>query len=308
MQKLLPVLIFLLTFLIPVNTLHSQDIEDIAFFQSQELRKQLGLSFDQTQKMEESLRYFGEAYKRLVAADYDENQTFKEKYELLKQERETELKSFLDKRQLELFNVITEKRTQYFKDFYESTRLTMAENPDLAHELAAYNHHVMLPELLRYRAQLDESIGHEDSVRLAELSREFNEILDDFLSEDDLAQFTSANVNKSLKKYSRTNGEHKKNFKEITKLLRKYKDPLNDVVIEIDPLEIEWRKDIINIVNKYLPYEEQEAFSNTLNLMGAYGISQNFDSLVFLLFDPSDENSFFVMKRKLYRIFFKDMI
>ena len=142
---------------------------------------------------------------------------------MLKQERETELKSFLDSRQLELFNVITENRVQYFKDFYESTRLTLSKNPDLSHELAAYNHNVMLPELLRFRAQLDEEIEAEDSLRIAELSKEFNEILDDLLTEDDLAQFTSANINKSLKKYSKTDDEHKKNFKAITKMLKKYK-------------------------------------------------------------------------------------
>ena len=60
-----------------INEVQSQDIEDIAFFQSQKLRTQLGLSFNQTQKLEESLRYFGEAYKRLLAAEFDENQSFK---------------------------------------------------------------------------------------------------------------------------------------------------------------------------------------------------------------------------------------
>lgn len=290
------------------NKTQAQDLEDIAFFQSQKLRTELGLSFEQTQKMESSLAYFGEAYKRLVTAEYDENQTFKEKYELLRQERETELKTFLDERQLQLFNVIQDQRVQYFKDFYKLTSISLGENPELVHELSAYNHNVMLPELLRFRAQLDESIEHEDSLKLAELSGEFNEILDDFLTEDNVAELTSFNINKSIKKYSRSNNEHKKNFKAIQKMLKKYKQPLDDISMEIDPLEIKWRKDITTIVTKYLPPEEREAFSNTFGLLGAYGLSQKIDPLVFLLFDPADDNSFFTLKRKLYNIFFKDMI
>ncbi len=292
-----------------INEVQSQDIEDIAFFQSQKLRTQLGLSFNQTQKLEESLRYFGEAYKRLIAEEYDENQTFQEKYELLKQERQTELKAFLDARQLQLFNVIQDQRIEYFKDFYESTRLTLAKNPDLVNEIAAYNHHVMLPELLRFRAQLDEVITTEDSIKLVEYSRQFSDILDDILAEDNFAKFTSTtDINKSLKKYSRKDPENKKNFKGIQRMLKEYQRPLNDISLEIDPSEIRWRKDITKIVNKYLPYEEQEAFSNTMGLLGAYGISHKIDPLVFLLFDPADEKSYFILKRKLYRIFFKDMI
>jgi hypothetical protein len=310
-MKKVQILILSVLFIFPsiINNLYGQDLVDISFFRSQELRKQLGLNFEQTQKMESSLLYFGEAYKHLMTAEYDENQTFQEKYELLKKEREKELKTFLDARQLDLFNVIQKQRIEYFKDFYESTRLKLAENTDLANELATYDQNIMLPELLRFRAQLDEVIEAEDSLKLIELSGEFNEILDDLLAEENFAQFTSSsNISKSLKKYSKKDAENKKNFKAISKMLKKYKRPLNDIALEIDPLEIKWRKDIISIVNKYLPVEEQEAFSNILNLIGAYGISQKIDPLVFLLFDPANDQSYFVLKRKLFRIFFKDRI
>ncbi len=294
-----------------LSKVFGQDLADIAFFRSQDLRIKLELNFEQTQKMESSLLYFGEAYKKLMAADYDENQTFQEKYDKLKKEREKELKTFLDSRQLQLFKVIQDQRIQYFKDFYESTRQKLGEDTDFVQELVAYNQNVMLPELLRFRAKLDLKINQEDSLKLIEYSKQFNEILDDILAEDEeeLAQFASSKkVNKSIKKYARQDPENKKNFKNIQKMLKKYKDPLNDILLEIDPMEIKWGNDITTIVNKYLPVEEQEAFGNTLTLMGAYGISQKIDPLIFLLFDPTDESSYFELRRKLYRIFFRDMI
>ena len=76
-------------------------------------------------------------------------------------------------------------------------------------------------------------------------------------------------------------------------MLKEYQIPLNDISLEIDPMEIKWRNDITTIVNKYLPEEEQEAFSNTMGLLGAYGISHKIDPLVFLLFDPADDKSYF---------------
>lgn len=292
-----------------ISEVQSQDLVDISFFQSQDLRKKLGLSFEQTHKMESTLLYFGEKYKKLMAEEYDEKQSFQVKYELLKQERETEMKEFLSPRQIELFNAYHDQRIQYFKDFYESTQMTLSKEPELANELAAYNHNVMLPELLRYRAQLDEEITIEDSIKLVEYSKQFNEILDDILADENLAQFTGAeDINKSLKKYSRKDPENKKNFKGIQRMLKEYQIPLNDISLEIDPMEIKWRNDITTIVNKYLPEEEQEAFSNTMGLLGAYGISHKIDPLVFLLFDPADDKSYFQLKRKLYRIYFRDMM
>ena len=52
-------LLMMFTISLAINCLRAQDLDDIAFFQSQNLRTKLGLSFDQTQKMEETLKYFG---------------------------------------------------------------------------------------------------------------------------------------------------------------------------------------------------------------------------------------------------------
>ena len=291
------------------HLLFGQDLADLAFFRSQDLRIKMGLNIEQTQKMENTLLHFSEAYKKLLAEEYDETQTFSEKYEKLKQEREKELKTFLDARQLQVFNVIQEQRIQYLKDFYESTRLQLAENDALVQELAAYNHNVMLPDLLNYRAKLNRQIDQKDSLKLIEYAKEFDAILDDLLAEGNLDTYTaSTDIQKSLKKYSRKDPETKKNFKGIQKMLKKYNEPLNKILKEIDPHEDVWRKDINQIVNKHLPVEEQESYTEMLNLMGAFGVSQKIDPLVFLLFDPTNENSYFQLKRKLYRVFVNDMI
>jgi hypothetical protein len=146
-----------------LSQLAGQDLADIAFFRSQDLRVKMGLTLEQTQKMESTLLRFGEAYKKMMTEEYDENQPFVEKYEQLKKEREKELKTFLDERQLQVFNVIQEQRIEYLKDFYESTSLKLEDNTEFAHELAAYNHNVILPALQSFRAKLNLQIDQKDS-------------------------------------------------------------------------------------------------------------------------------------------------